>query len=478
MLPDESIKHDQEFTKQFNECRKRLYLNTEVGKELDRWFSPMFKKYGYLDRKLVKLDSNTVPDYIKPYFLTQNDSVNGTLGRTGLDIRFYNKMTENKKELSAPLISDLLKLQHLYDKAHLAIVDCKKHFSVGFIGDIMWDLYGSLAWISKFDIALEEFKQKYLQEKNVYNESLIENIKYKTLKNPRINHLLEISENTNISKEYIKEMFIKIVGIDYNEYRKTVIEEGFNDFISSKLNSLSNQTIGKIGFGQSKNVANAKLNNAKAAETILTHWYNITQGKKDSATPKALKNFLINQIHVEPEIVNDILKKYNDDFKLTTQEYLNSRKRNPKLSLNDNLGESIINESYLPNNLLRKFFNDIVYAERSSVLRDTNKKPQSIVAPAPQTDNTTKQVTNYTPSQPEKQETNFKPIDSTPTSTPAPVAQAIPTINSKSKINPDDFKNAINNLPPNERAQAIIKSLPSLTDDEIRQVLTSLTTKK
>ena len=251
----------------------------------------------------------------------------------------------------------------------------------------------------------------------------------------------DYSKKFKISENDLMLQFVKEVGVPIREYASMILDEGLGDYINYKAGKAANTVRAKYGWGDTRRAANANKAVYDDSETILTGWNIASLGKKEEATSQKIKTFLMNRIQAQPQLIDPILRKYANapDALVTT----NSTGKNGKP----------VKIQYFKPGVLRNIFVDVV---KSIKQLDINRKPVK---------NNQKPNTKNQPVNLQQTNMNQKHVQpnqqATPTPAPAP-----------------NFAQTIQSLPQNQRAAAVLQALPSLSNDDIRTILTALTTKK
>lgn len=418
---DEIRKASEEFNKLLDMARNRLDLNTEVGQTIDKIITPIYRKYGYLDTRAGMINIHL--EHINPN-----------------DVEIFSKTPEEILNIFGINKEDAFRagdidfnIIHRYTQ----ITEELKKLSKLFLGDIAygvskeaWHVYGILAHISNLakminDVNHTKTSETFEKQKEIA-ETLQKELYYK--RKDITESIKIVAEKYNMSAENIIAAFKNILGATPEEYSEAIINEAFGDYVQSKFSQFGNKVASKLG-GQTSVIAQAKLDAQRGAEVLLRDWNMTTLGKQVAATPVALTSYLVNNRHLAQTLAAKVVKKYKPSFVKT--------------------GTS----SYLPAKFLRNFFYDIIYADKTKTL-----VPEKPVTPAG--------ARTTAPKQPAG-----NPTQATP-NTPPPTASV-----KTQAMDADSIRNAIEKLPANQRVSAILGSLPSLSDDDIKKILTALVTK-
>lgn len=267
----------------------------------------------------------------------------------------------------------------------------------------------------------------------------------------------ETSAHFGLDEQKIIEAFNNHNKFTPQEFATAILEEGLGDYLQYKGQQIANNIVGKYGVGQSKVIANAKNKTLGDANTILSKWNEISQGNQTAATPQAIQTFLISQFKVNPKVAADAVKKYKPQFALTPASLKKASQNANGIFATTQPNKTSVN-SFLPPNNLRNLFKDVVTSQRALVLKPA--KPVSSTTAVKPSATTTQPTTPTTPTA----ATQTKPAQAGKTSATASTA--------------DQFAQMIDSLPANQRAQAILKALPSLSDADIKAVLNGLVAKK
>jgi len=442
---EKKTQYEWKFARQLNESRRRIDLNSPVGKALDKLVYPLYKKYGFYDsaRLLVDMDLTQVSNKELAAF---NEPEQKLMQQIGIDVEYYN----NLSNLS---VQDSSNLSTAYVRATGSLRDVRRNFNHRHSsGNYAWNTYGLLYWVVEFNNMLEKIKNEQYESIKGKKKEITENLQKLIYHSPKKTdrHIEEVANNFNTHRYYVIESFKEIIGHTPKEYTELLVNEALGDYAKFKGGQLKNKLVGKFGLGQAKTIAKAKVKAGEEMNSVLTRWNQTTLGNPKAATPQALRGFLINTLKVNPAVITAVMKKYKNKL------------------IKENIS---LKEDYLPQGSLRGFFLDIINAQRAEALKTPRKVVAKNVAPSPAA---------------------AVPLSNKPFVQPAGVTQTAPqgpnvqTMQTTPNVQPTqkpassvgDVENALKSLPGNLRAQAILQALPSLSDDQIKQVLNSLIGKK
>lgn len=458
------IEYDQKINKQLDAARNLIDLNTVSGKNIDQMLSPLYREYGFLDgsASILDISPGDVPDEKCPL---QNMKVDDALQKIGIDVAWLHAQQKNE-HLTHAQSKQIHDIVVMYLKAKNILQHVIKTFGpirYNSSGHQAHKLFLPLHWITDLEKAINGAKQMINNESQEFNKQLVEAVKEKIYKNPKdLTGLDRVAERFGVDVDTMRKAFVENVGETPSVYAQMILDEGVGDYLKHAAANVKNKVMSKVGVGQSKVAAQSKLHTQKGMDAILTKWTTITQGAKTSATPVALKSFLTSQLKMSPEAVDSVIKKYKKSFVKGVGE-----------------STSTVLEAYLPKNLLRDFFRDAINAQRMTALRPTAQNPapnKPVAKPA------TQPVAPTPVATPAQATAAVKPAftpKSQPAQAPASAPQQAPVQSTPvAKPTVDSFKQAITQLAPADRAAAITKALDTLTDDEIKQVLNTLLTRK
>ena len=457
------------FTRSLNEARKRIDLNTHAGKVLDKALYPLYKKYGYYDSrvKMTGMNMTKASNADVAFFNQDNEKM---LSDLGINMNFYKDIA----------LDGHSKFTEAYIRASEALREVKKKltFEKYNSGNYAWDIYGILHWVTDFANMLNQVeteKHESIQRKKKEITESLQRLIYHAPKKTS-EHVEIIAKNYNTHRDYVIESFKENVGQTPMEYTELLLNEALGDYVKYKGTKLGQQIKSKLGTGQSKAIAKAKLKNMEAMNTMLTGWNERVLGNPKAATPALLRAYLLNTLKTEPHVVDDIINKFFKDKKFlnvktdkpvgrkTTESKEQVKEASPRKKMD------LEKDVYLPQNQLRDFFLDVVAANRIAQMGGSGKvatnvapKAAAVTLPAKPFTQPIGATTAATPTTPQ---TPTAPVQSQP----APAPQKAHT--------PADVASIVKTLPANQRAKAILDALPSLSDDEVKQILSGLVARK
>lgn len=452
---EKSARYEWQFARSLNEARNRIDLTSPPGKMLDKIITPLFKKYGFYDnqRLLTDMDMYNVSDKEISFF--KDNTTEEMLRKLSIDLSEYSNLSHN----NVLPIEEKSQLTNAYTRAINSLQSVKKKLvSEKYTsGNTAWDIFGVLSHVTKFYNLLTAALQTTREHQQTENRHIAEHLQKLLYHRPKKieQNIKETAKKFNIAEYQVTESFKKIIGESPKDYVEILLKEGLGDYMHHKAGEIKNKAVSKFGVGQAKTIAQAKLDNTKAMDTMLSKWSKTVLGKKEAATPQALEAFLTNQFKVDPTVIQNTLKKYKKNL------------------IKENTSKTILEASYLPQAELRNFFLDIVNAQRALSATPTKKPVVKKQPVAPQIQPVTAAPVApsvpapQVPTSPNTQASQQSAPQNQPTNT-APTGQT----------SIGDVTKTLNALPANLRAKAILQALPSLSDEQIKQVLTGLVSKK
>ena len=415
MVDQTPIEISQQFEKLLNIAREKLDLSTSVGRTIDLFITPLFKRHGYLDLRTQAVHINL--ENINPHdtdLLNQDpDQILKFFGVDKVDI-----ITADRAN---PKISD----------TYLRIKDEIKKFSNLFLGKSSfnvrpeaWHTYSMLSHItdlSKMINAVIQTKTNETVEKHKEIAESLQKVLY--YKHKDVNQSIKkIAESFNISSEDVIVAFTSHLSASPIEYSKTLINEALGPL--SSIGAIGQKALAKMAPGQTSIVAQAKLDATRDSDKLLKNWSQTTLGKVDAATPTALTSYVVNFLHLPKPLADKVVRKYKPSFLRTATT------------------------SYLPKKFLRNFMFDVIYAQKTLAL--TPEKP--VISPAART---TAPKARVTPATAPTTATTGTP------STAAPNAGTQPTAPTS-----------------NQRLQSALSAIAELSPEEARKALDALLAKR
>lgn len=444
---EKTAQQEWKFARSLNEARRRIDPTSPVGKALDKILYPLYKKYGFYDssRLMTDADFSNVSDKDVAFFNQKEQKIMSDLG---IDVDYYNNLTNLPHNVSSDLATAYVRATGALRDVRRKLVS-EKHSS----GNMAWDIYGILHWVVDFSNMLNKIKHERHESIKHKKAEIVEHLQkliYHTPKKLDTN-IDTTAKDFEIDRYYVIESFKEIIGQTPKEYVELLMNEALGDYVKFHGRQLANKVIGKVAGGQTKTIAQAKVKAGQDMNTLLTKWNQTVLGNPKAATPAALRAFLLNTVKADPAVITAVMKKYRTKLMKESKS---------------------LKEDYLPQGQLRNFFLDLINTQRAAALKTPRKQVATNVAPSPakaiplpntpfvQPAGATKGVAAQPMSQPMAQPI----VHQKPAAKPAPAV--------------GDVEATLQTLPTNLRAQAILQALPTLSDEQIKQILNGLITKK